>query len=283
MRGALALCLLATSLGASGAGAQTPGQPRLFLSLFTGYRLGARLWSLNGQPLPVFVANGDTAVATNPSQYDTLDLQRRIAPGFVVGTAGAYFPSPALGFEAEIAFLGMTLDTQCSIHQFQPADPNDLDPELCSSVTDQSITMGAVNVAVGVVGRVNAGGSTTPYARFDVGLLSRSRGTIAVTSHFTNGTQGSVETTILDDPNPNTTNWQFTVGTGVAFALGNGYQLRFEGRDVMSRLHEVTGIAVHNPNGAASFVPPQAARFYHNLAFVIGLDVIFEKRRGRRY
>src|SRR2546422_7094839 len=70
--------------------------------MFGGYRTGRHLWTLNDQPFLV-----QTPIGPNPGQYDTLDLQHEVNPGFVIGAAGTYFPRPNLGFEGEIAFLGM--------------------------------------------------------------------------------------------------------------------------------------------------------------------------------
>ena len=93
---------------------QTPGEPRLFWSVFVGYRAGERLWVLHDQPFGVLVPSGDTAVLNSPGQYDTLDLVRRSTPSLLIGTTGAYFPTPGLGFEAELAFLGMSLESSCA-------------------------------------------------------------------------------------------------------------------------------------------------------------------------
>ncbi len=262
---------------------QTPGEPRLFWSVFVGYRAGERLWVLHDQPFGVLVPSGDTAVLNSPGQYDTLDLVRRSTPSLLIGTTGAYFPTPGLGFEAELAFLGMSLESSCAIRQYQPADPNDLDPELCTSLTGQSVTTSAVSASIGLVGRINPAGSATPYARLDAGVVARSRGTIALNGTYTSANQSTVEATVLEDEKPRTTDVHVTVGAGVAFSLGTGYQLRFEGRDVMARLDRVTGPATGTDPATGSLTPPHGGHFFHNLAFVVALDVIFEKRRGRRY
>ncbi len=284
MRGAWPLgCAVIGLATAAPLYAQTPGEPRLFWSVFAGYRAGARLWVLHDQPFAVFVSSGDTAVLNNPGQYDTLDLERRSTPSLLIGTTGAYFPTPSLGFEAELAFLGMSLESQCVIRQYQPADPNDLDPELCTSLTGQSVTTSAVSASIGLVGRINPAGSATPYARLDAGVVARSRGTIALNGTYTSADQSTVEVTVLEDEKPRTTDVHMTVGAGVAFSLGAGYQLRFEGRDVVARLDRVTGPAYTTDPATGSLTPPHGGHFYHNLAFVVALDVIFEKRRGRRY
>src|SRR5207247_5399683 len=117
-RRAVALHLAVAWLAAaSGAAAQTPGEPRLFLSVFGGYRSGQQLWVVHDQPFAVLVAHGDSAVPAGG--YDTLDLVRRFDPGFVVGAAGAYFPEPTVGFEAEGVFRGMCVGKPCATREAQ--------------------------------------------------------------------------------------------------------------------------------------------------------------------
>ena len=281
-RRAVALHLAVAWLAAaSGAAAQTPGEPRLFLSVFGGYRSGQQLWVVNDQPFAVLVAHGDSAVPAGG--YDTLDLVRRFNPGFVVGAAGAYFPEPTVGFEAEVVFLGMSVESRCAIRQAQPPQAGDLDPELCLSLLGQSVPTSAVSLSLGVVGRVNPGGTTSPYVRLDAGLIARTRSTIELTGTFADANGLPVPATVVEDSRPRTTDVHVSVGAGLALAEGKGYQLRVEGRDVIARVDRVTGLADPSNPATGALAPPHGGRFFHNLVFTVALDVIFEKRRGRRY
>ena len=263
--------------------AQTPSQPRLFLSAFAGYRTSRTLWTLNQQPFAVFVSSGDTVVANSSGQYDTLNLERRLVSGLAVGASASYFPRRTLGVEAELAFLGMTLESQCAIRQAQPPAPNDVDPALCASLQGQSVATNAVSLSVGLVGRLSPGGNASPYVRLDAGLLARARGTIAMEGTFTTANGNFGTATVIADPKPRTTDMHVALGAGVAVGVGPGYRVRFEGRDVMARLDQVTGPADPSSPTSGSLTPPHAARFTHNLMFIVALDVIFEQRRGRRY
>ena len=279
---AVALRLATASLAAvSSVAAQTPGEPRLFLSVFGGYRSGQQVWVLHDQPFAVFSASGDSAVRAGG--YDTLDLERRLDPSFVVGAAGAYFPEPNVGFAAEVVFLGMSVEGRCAIRQSQPPQAGDIDPELCASLQGESVPTSAVGLSLGLVGRVNPGGATSPYVRLDAGVVARTRSTIEMTGTFTGASGAPVVASVVEDPHPRTTDVHVTVGAGLALAAGTGYQLRIEGRDVIARLDRVTGLADPNNSATGSLVPPHRARLFHNLVFTVALDVIFEKRRGRRY
>jgi hypothetical protein len=265
--------------------AQTPSEPRLYLTVLAGYRAGLPLWTLNRQPFAVLVAgpstSTDSAVVAGPGLYDTLDLQREFSPSFVVGVSGTYFPSTHLGVQGEIAFLGMGIESGCAIRQTQPPYPGDLDPELCASLDRQKVATSAVSLSLGVVGRLTAGRGTYPYVRANAGVLARTRGTIEMIGLYANGDHFSTAIVVANPHTANTT-VHLLLGAGVAVSMGSGYQLWLEGRDVIAPFERVTGPA--DPGGSTGvLVPPHGSRLLHNFVFVMGLDVVFEKQRRRRY
>jgi len=276
------LALALSCAGGSPLLAQTPSEPRLFLTVFAGYRVGRQLWSLNNQPFAILVPgnlNPDTAVVAGAGLYDTLDLQRDLDPSFAVGVSGTYFPGPHLGFQGEFAFLGMGLESRCAIRQ--APYPGDLDPQLCSTLDRQTVSMSAVSASFGVVGRLIAGRGVYPFARASAGVLTRTHGTIEMVGVY--ATSDALATAlVVADPHPNKTALHVTVGAGVAVSMGTGYQVWFEGRDVVAQLERVTGSA--DPSGASGALsPPHGSRLVQNFVFAIGLDVVFEKQRRRRY
>jgi hypothetical protein len=253
--------------------------------VLAGYRVGRPLWSLNHQPFAVLVpgpvTSSDTVVVAAPGLYDTLDLQREFGPSFVVGVSGSYFSGRHLGFQGEIAFLGMGLESRCAIRTVQPSYPGDIDPQLCSSLDRQTVATSAVSISLGLVGRLTPGGGIYPYARANAGVLTRTHGTIDMVGVYGSGDHLATAA-VVANPHPVNTSLHFTVGAGVAVSMGTGYQLWLEGRDVMAQLDQVTGLA--DPSGSAGvLIPPHGSRLLHNFVFVMGLDVVFEKQRRRRY
>ena len=285
MRPALTPALTALTL-ACGWGsllsAQTPGEPRLFLTMFAGYRVVRPLWSLNQQAFAVLVPgipNADTAVVAGPGLYDTLDLHRELVPSFVVGVSGTYFPGPHLGFQGEFAFLGMGLESRCTIRQIPY--PGDLDPALCASLDRQTVATSAASVSFGLVGRLTPGRGVYPYARANAGVITRTHGTVEMVGVYPTP-NGLATALVVADPHPVKTALHFTVGAGIAVSMGTGYQLWFEGRDVLAQLERVNGTA--DPSGSTGvLVPPHRSRLLSNFVFAMGLDVVFEKQRRRRY
>lgn len=267
--------------------AQTSTEPRLYLTVLAGYRAGRPLWTLNHQPFAVLVPgaiNSDTAVVASPGLYDTLNLQREFAPSFVVGVSGTYFPGPHLGFQSEIAFLdflGTGEEGRCTIRQAQPPYPGDLDPQVCASLDRQTVATSAFSVSFGLVGRLTPGHGVYPYARAGAGILTRTHGTIEMVGVYQSASDIAT-TLVIADPHPVNTALHLTFGAGVAVSMGTGYQLWIEGRDVIAQFNLVGGPA--DPSGASGvLVPPYGSRLLHNFVFAMGLDVVFEKQRHRRY
>lgn len=266
---------VACLVGAAELPAQAQSAPRLYLSMFSGLRTGRDVWTLRDQPFLVL-----TLVGPTPDQYDTLDLQRQLVSGFVIGAAGTYFPSPKIGVEGEIAFLGMGLESRCAIRQYQPPPQGDLDPEVCASMNGATTSMSAVSFSAGLVARLAPNKSTSPYLRVNAGLVTTTRGTIEMIGTYRDGSGNPTAATVLGDSAPKKTAPHITLAAGVAFSLGPSYQLRLEGRDVLIPLDRVTGVA--DPRSGTLY-PPHSGKLYHNPVFVVALDVVLEKRRGRRY
>ena len=276
MRPFVCVTIAAVALAPAPLPAQTPSAPHLYLSMFSGYRTGRHLWTLNDQPFLV-----QTPIGPNPGQYDTLDLQHEVNPGFVIGAAGTYFPRPNLGFEGEIAFLGMGVESRCAIRQVDPPAMGDVDPELCTSLNGASSSLSAVSFSVGLVGRLRPDKATYPYVRAGVGVVARTRSTIELIGTFADTARNALEEVIIvGDSFPNKTRAHLSFAAGLALSLGPASQLRLEARDIVTSLDRVTGLA---DASRGTLYPPHAGRSLHSFAFIVAFDVILEKRRGRRY
>jgi hypothetical protein len=70
----------------------------------------------------------------------------------------------------------------------------------------------------------------------------------------------------------------FALGVGTTFAMGRGYALRWEVRDNLVGL-----VAVKGPTGGVLETPPRETVYKHLFSIHIGLDVVLERARGRRY
>ena len=70
----------------------------------------------------------------------------------------------------------------------------------------------------------------------------------------------------------------FELGVGTTIAAGRGYQIRWEVRDNI--VGHPAGHRARRRHGGGA---PARDRYQHIFSLNVGLDVILEKRRGRRY
>ncbi|HEV8265098.1 MAG TPA: hypothetical protein VGQ06_09110 [Gemmatimonadales bacterium] len=256
------ICALSTP-----AAAQTGAQPNLVLTILGGAVTGHQLWAVAKQPLTVL---------GNPTTYDTLQLSRSVGSSLVLGAAATYFPATHIAIHAEVSYLGLPLDNRCSVVGAYAPDTENKNEQICDDIDAQAVGGGAISVFTGVTIRAAPRGAFSPYVRGNIGLVNQARSTIEVVGGFVDGT-GFHERQVIADPKPRRNTAMFGVGAGFTSPLGPGYQFRFELRDVITQLDRLTGPA--NAIG----IGPTAGRHYHHFALTLGLDVVLERKRGRRY
>jgi len=276
---ALTLAALCAAAPVCPAAAQSADTPNLVLTMFGGYRMGHQLWTVRNQPFVVidYVAGMLDSVS---AQHDTLDLTRQVTPSFILGLTAVYFWGRHLGFQGEMVFLGMSLDSRCAIRRYNAADTADINPTLCATLNGASVPMSAVAFHAGVTLRATPSKSATPYLGLSGGFITRARGTVEMTGAFVDNAGALNSFTVVADDKATRSDLSGQLALGMMLPLGPGYQVRFEGRDVYTRLDYVSGLA--DPT-QVPLHPPHAARYGHHLAFVIGLDIVLERKRGRRY
>jgi len=74
--------------------------------------------------------------------------------------------------------------------------------------------------------------------------------------------------------------WMVSLAGGFAYYLGPSYRVRMEGRDLILTLPRVTGPA---PNGTTGNFADSRRIVKHIPVFMIGFDVLLERRHTRRY
>ncbi len=259
---ALVLC------SAPAAAAQQSAQPNLVLTMFAGAVTGNGLWTIAKQPLCVF----DATFGCSP-QHDTLRLGRETTASITVGASMTYFPKPAFGFQVDVAYVGLPLTDACQM-LFSNADTTN--QQICADIQGQSHSTGAVSVVVSGLARLAPHGGMSPYVRAGFGILSYDHSTVEMSGAFAYGTAYPVRLVIADTA-PRRTSVSGVLGAGMTFALNPGYQFRLEAHDIIVNFPRPTGPADDRAN------PPTGSRSYHHLALTMGLDVVLEKKRGRRY
>jgi hypothetical protein len=82
---------------------------------------------------------------------------------------------------------------------------------------------------------------------------------------------------IIEDESPMSGSPAVLLAAGLTQAIGSGYQLRLEVRDDFFALERVTG-----PANALGQVTTDTG-WYHHISLTIGFDIVFDRKRARRY
>lgn len=264
--------LLAALLVPTAAAAQTGPQPTLVLTIFAGVMTGHALWRVNNQPYEV---RGGAPGFAPSGVYDTLNISRSVGSGLAGGMSATVFPSANLGFQAEVAYLGLPLDNGCAGVLYN-SDAEQKNQQLCDNVSATSVSASALGVFAGVLLRGTPRGPLSPYLRVGGGLTFLGRSTIAMESQFVSG-GATYSKAIVIDAKPREVSPSLLFAVGLTTALGPGYQFRLEVRDVLASQARLDAPV----NGLG--IGPSSTKMYHHVGLTMGLDVVLERKRGRRY
>ena len=261
----ITLVAIAAYTGTPLAAQRTADQARLSLGLSAGATTGLEVWSITGQP-----------IFTSSIAVDTVNVARRTRGALAVVFHGTYFPSEHWGFTGEAMLLGLGHEDHCEL-TFSSGSSRGA--EICNSINGEDSPGSAVALSVGAMYRIMSRRIISPYARIHAGLVISQHSTVQLDGFFSDSTAESVRFTIYDDPSRTRATPVIGFGAGFTAALGRGYQLRWEVRDNIVGLQEVTGPTFGTPN----LEPPHERKFKHVWSVTFGFDVVLERRRGRRY
>lgn len=261
---------LALLLGAGRAAAQSRERPLLSISMTSGFVTGGTLWTLDRQ-----------LAATDAGGIDSLVLGRYFRTGYVIGVGATMFRSPHFGIAGEIAFLGIGTESRCAPRGPYSTDARHINEQACISIQGYRLPTSATTFQGGGAWRARPEARTQPYVRA-IGGLALLGSSFVETSGLVSvdTTQRTLLRTLLAEGNRRYVTWIATLSAGVMLEISQGYQLRFEARDILIGLPVVTG------PGSISGLPiaPTSDRTVHLPAFTVSLDLILEPvRRPRRY
>ena len=240
----------------------TGDEARLVLGLSIGAITGTHLWSSGPQAIQF----------TSPT--DTFALTRRIRSNLVVGFGGTYFSNQHFGIAAEGFLVGLGLEDNC--RQVFSSGSGDV-AAVCESLQGREKSASAVTLSVGPVLRFNSRKAFSPYARANLGFTLSNQSSIRTLGEFPTDT-GSATLVVYSDDKSSRIDPSLALGVGFSAGLSKGSQLRWEIRDNIVGIQQVTGTIP-----IAGFVPPHKRVFKHLFSMTVGFDIILERRRGRRY
>lgn len=251
------LCLAAAPLAAQ----RTHDQSRLVIGVMGGWIGGRDLWSVQQ---PVNALGG---------AKDLFDVHRKLRSNITLGAQGTYFPGAHVGITGEATYLGIGTRDECTLINSTGDFVNEA---ACRSLNNNDRSASGVALMGGLTLRPWSRTLWQPYVRGLAGLSLVPRSTVELVAVFGQLQDGVLP--IYIDAKSKEVKPTGAVAFGIATAPRAGYQLRIEARNTWVRLPVIVG-----PNPQEN-MPGNAKGKYQALpSITIGLDVVLEKRRGRRY
>ena len=261
----LILALLLTLGAAGGARAQARAdQSRLTFGIGLGYSGSTDIWSIDGQPL------------LDDDLVDTASFARSVRPTLGITFLGTYYPGQHWGFVGSIHLLGLAFEDACVLHTNSGSGVNS---QICDDIDGSTSPGTTVTTTVGALYRPLPWSEIQPYLRADVGMVLSQQSTIRMRGTYTQaGPDSVVDYFVFQDDHPASIHPALALGAGLTAFLSRSYQVRLEGKDNIVWLEEVAG-TVGGPNA----MPPTVTQPHHVFSLTIAVEVVLERRRGRRY
>jgi hypothetical protein len=238
---------------------RTGDEARIIFTVSGAYIQGRGLWTVPTQPVQ------------EPPFVDDFVLSRSIKANFGAGFSGAYFAGEHVGLTADFFLLGLGYDDSCRILGTPESQRN---VEVCDDIDEQEKSAAAVTVSAGANFRFFSREFISPFARANVGLLFSNQSSVLTQGVSNEG----VLLTVFEDEKRTRVSPALALGVGATMPISRSYHLRWEVRDNIVGIEAVTG-----PTTAPRFEPPHERRYKHMFSVLIGIDVVLERSRGRRY
>ena len=119
-----------------------------------------------------------------------------------------------------------------------------------------------------------------PYLRVDAGLLLSQQSSIRMRATYERpaSPDSVVDYFVYQDDHPASIKPALALGAGLTAFVSRSYQVRLEAKDNLVWLEQVAG-TVPFPN----MTPPTTTGIHHVFILTIAVEVVLEKKRGRRY
>ncbi len=259
----LVLVLAAAPLAPASLAAQKQGdQSRLVFTVSAGYAFGRDLWSVGAQP--VFLDG-----------LDLYSLSRNLQGTWTAELGVTYFRNPNVGFTFDASFIDIATKDGCQLLNSSAS----IDGQAtCASINGAKSSALSTALSVGLLLRTASRKPISPYLRAQGGILLVSRSTIEMTGNYINADLEAVYVPIYPTEGSSSVSAQFALGAGVTIPISKAYHARIEGRATTFGLPVVTG-----PTDFQGIVPPTETRYLTQFSILVGIDLVLERKHGRRY
>jgi len=240
---------------------RTGDRAQLVFTISGGYISGRGLWTVPAQPVPDVLAT------------DTYSLSRSVKSAIAAGLSATYYRGASLGLNVDLSLIDLGYDDRCRIVNTPQSTVN---VERCASIDSRERGAAAAMPSVGLLYRVASREFISPFVRAGVGLVFSNQSPLKVIGENQTPDGGAI-LIIYDDDTETRVRPAFALGVGATVATGRGIHLRWEIRDNILGIEQVTG-----PTQVLQ-VPPHRTAFKHLFTVLLGIDVLLERQRGRRY
>lgn len=240
-------------------------QSRLSFGIGVGYNGGSDLWSVRDQQI-----FGAFAI-------DTADVARIIRPTIGITFLGVYYPNARFGMSGEVHLIGLGYEDRCHL---KTASGDGDNPVICTALNGKQSPGTAVAATVGGIFRPFPWTGMQPYVRANAGLVLSEQSAIRMTAIYVSPTDTSQvrEYPLYTDDHPTSISPTLALAVGATGFVGRSYQIRTELKDNLVILKEAQGPVVYEARE-----PAWRQKVHHIFTLNIGMEVVLEKRRGRRY
>jgi len=258
------LLLAAAPLAAptSVAAQKTGDQARLVFTFGGGAAFGRDLWAVGAQP--IFLDG-----------LDLYQLERNLSGTWTAELGVTYYRSPNLGFTFDLGFVDIATKDGCTLLSNSGSIDSE---EVCASINGATSSALSTSLAAGIILRAASRQVISPYLRVQGGVLLVSRSTTELTGAYINPDGAQVLVPIYPTEGSSSVSGLLTIGAGVTIPIAKAYHLRLEGRANTFGLQVVDG-----PTDFQGVVPPTSTRYLTQFSILLGLDLVLEKKHGKRY
>ncbi len=240
---------------------RTGDRARLVFTISGAYLDGVGLWAIPNQLVDLGLSQ------------DVIAVERSVKSSFGAGLSGTYFAGERVGLTAEAFFMDLAYDDGCRLVQ---ASGSVRVAEVCSDIDQAERGATGVALSFGAVFRLASREFISPFARVQGGFALTNQSSVVMRGQ--SPTFDNAILTIYEDDAQTRIRPTFSLGVGTTVVLSRGYHLRWEVRDQLMGI-----VAVAEPVDLVTRIPPRETVYKHRLSILIGLDVILERQRGRRY
>lgn len=263
-RSLLILVVSLLTLAGSAAAQRRSDQARLSVGMGIGYNGQTSLWRVDGQELLDNFAR------------DTVTVSRDVRSTIGLAFTAVYYPNDHWGISGEAHLIGIGYADGCTLRSNSGSVRNQ---EVCTAIQGQESPGTAVAATIGGIYRPFAWSEFQPYLRLNAGLLISQQSAIRMRATVLSDTGQLVDVYVFQDPHPASIYPTMALGGGMTAFVSRSYQVRFEMKDNLVSLAHVTGTVPP----ASLATPTSERKLHHILSLTIGMEVVLEKKRGRRY